>query len=242
MSLDERPRSWAATVGLGGCVGALRESLGAADRVERPFRHWLLRGLLPWNILLALAALPFGAPEAASGEGTRESRNESRRYLDADAVAAFAACRAVARAFQAPSTVAAVERLAGVALDGAWLRIELAQDRDGFWLKPHTDLGVKRFTLLCYLDAEGQPEMGTDLYDGSGGWAGRAPFAPGAGLAFTPAGDTWHGFEPRPIAGVRKSLIVNYVSGAWRAREQLAFPCAPVHGPAPRRPRPFGGQ
>jgi hypothetical protein len=29
---------------------------------------------------------------------------------------------------------------------------------------------------------------------------------------------------------IRKSLIVNYVSPEWRAREQLAYPDAPVAG------------
>ena len=37
-----------------------------------------------------------------------------------------------------------------------------------------------------------------------------------------------HGFEPRQIDGVRKSVIVNYVTNDWRAREQLAFPDTPI--------------
>ena len=34
--------------------------------------------------------------------------------------------------------------------------------------------------------------------------------------------------EPRQIDGVRKSVIINYVTSEWRAREQLAFPNAPI--------------
>jgi hypothetical protein len=47
-------------------------------------------------------------------------------------------------------------------------------------------------------------------------------------MIFVPSKGTWHGFERRPIQGVRRSLIVNYVTNEWRAREQLAFPEAPV--------------
>ena len=47
-------------------------------------------------------------------------------------------------------------------------------------------------------------------------------------MLFVPGGDTYHGFEPRPIAGIRKSVIINYVTNEWRAREQLAFPEQPV--------------
>jgi hypothetical protein len=45
-----------------------------------------------------------------------------------------------------------------------------------------------------------------------------------------PSDITWHGFEPRPIPVVRKSLIINYVTEAWMAREQLAYPDTPVRG------------
>jgi hypothetical protein len=47
-------------------------------------------------------------------------------------------------------------------------------------------------------------------------------------MVFVPADNTWHGFERRPIEGVRKSVILNYVTAEWRAREQLSFPQAPV--------------
>jgi len=43
-----------------------------------------------------------------------------------------------------------------------------------------------------------------------------------------PGDNTYHGFEKRPIEGVRISLIINYVTDEWRAREQLAFPEEPI--------------
>ena len=48
------------------------------------------------------------------------------------------------------------------------------------------------------------------------------PYVFDGGLIFIPVTDTWHGFAPRPIRGVRKSLIVNYVDATWRARHELA--------------------
>ena len=39
-------------------------------------------------------------------------------------------------------------------------------------------------------------------------------------------------FQPRKIEGVRKSMILNYVTDEWRAREQLCFPETPVRGRA----------
>ena len=47
-------------------------------------------------------------------------------------------------------------------------------------------------------------------------------------MVFIPSNDTYHGFEPRQIEGVRKSVIINYVTNDWRAREQLSFPNQPI--------------
>ena len=115
-------------------------------------------------------------------------------------------------------------------LAGTYVRLEYAQDIDGFWLEPHTDLGVKRFTMLIYLNEGGShgDDRGTDLFAAPDRWAKRAPFEDNTALIFVPGGDTWHGMSKRPIAGVRRSVIMNYVTQDWRAREQLAFPDKPV--------------
>ena len=49
-----------------------------------------------------------------------------------------------------------------------------------------------------------------------------------AAMVFVPSDNTYHGFEARQIDGVRKSLVINFVTNDWRAREQLAFPDMPV--------------
>jgi hypothetical protein len=210
------------------CRNRFRESLVAAETSETPFRHWILERMLPDAVAAELDRLPFPAPDLGGESGSRELHNATRRYLDPQAIAAFPVCRCVAEAFQSGETVALIEALTGANLDGCWLRIEFALDADGFWLRPHTDLGVKRFTLLHYLAPDGCPELGTDLYRDAETWSHRSRFEPGAALAFVPSDTTWHGFEPRPIPVVRKSLIYNYVTDAWRAREQLSWPDRPV--------------
>jgi len=210
------------------CRASFAASLTRAERHETPYRHWLLSGVLPPDVAQAMDALPFEPPPLDGVSGSREIHNNTRRYLDRAAIEAYPVCRAVAEAFQDPRTVALVEQITGAQLGGCCLRIEYAQDTDGFWLQPHTDLGVKKFTLLYYLSPETSEDLGTDIYADAETWSHRAPFTPGAALAFVPSDNTWHGFEPRPIPVVRKSLIVNYVTAEWRAREQLAYPDTPV--------------
>lgn len=204
-------------------AAALRNALSSASRRDVPFRHWLLRDVLPGGMVAALDALPFPAPEGARFDGTREANNQSRTYFTPATAARHPECREVVELFRDPATVAALEDLCGVDLSRGQLRVEHTRDRDGFWLEPHTDISVKLFTMLIYLtDDPALADAGTDLYDATGNPAGRAPYAPGAGLIFIPGKDTWHGFTPRPITGIRRSLIINYVSDEWRAVEELA--------------------
>ena len=137
--------------------------------------------------------------------------------------------RAVAEALQSEEVAAAVRGRFGAAIGGTYLRLEYAVDVDGFWLEPHTDLGVKKFTCLIYLSGgPADADLGTDIYAAGGQRYARSPFRPNGAMAFVPGADTWHGFAPRPIAGLRKSVIMNYVGDAWRARDQLAFPDTPL--------------
>ena len=206
-----------------------RASARSARAYAQPYLHHVMTGLLPAGIAKELADLPFAAPSLGGVSGKRELHNDTRSYFDAAAMARFPAMRAVAEALQARETVATLAEVFGAPLDGAFLRLEYAQDIDGFWLEPHTDLGVKKFTCLIYLsDGEGHETLGTDIYRTREEHFGRSPFARNSAMVFVPAADTWHGFEKRQIKGVRKSVILNYVTSDWRATEQLSFPSEPV--------------
>lgn len=214
--------------------GIFLSSLAAARVETRPYRHWLLHDVLTDRACRAAAALPFAAPRIGDTLGKRETHNSTRVFYSAENRARFGACRNIAETLQEPGTVAALERACGVNLAGSFLRIEYCQDRDRFWLEPHTDIGAKLFTMLIYL-SEG-PETsgwGTDIFNRDGSHFATAPFEFNCGLIFVPGPDSWHGFRKRQFAGVRRSLIVNYVKDEWRARHELAFPDQPVTGTKP---------
>ena len=199
--------------------------LAASDRRRTPFRYWLLDQALPAPTVDAIAGLPYAPPVAAQFNGRRETNNSTRVYFSKENQIRFGVCREVAEAFKHPRVVAAIEQETGTDLTHGQLRVEYCQDVDGFWLEPHVDISVKLFTMLIYLSDE--PELrdaGTDIYDASPEHklVGTAPYEKNKGLIFIPGRDTWHGFTPRPIRGVRKSIIINYVSPAWRDTFELA--------------------
>ncbi len=211
-------------------VGAsFTDSLDRAERYDAPYAHWTLTDIFPDEVVAALRALPFPVPALDGVSGARELHNNTRRYFDTENIAQHPVCAALAEAFQSPQLAGVIHQATGAPLEDCFLRIEFAQDADGFWLQPHTDLGVKKMTLLYYLaDGEEQADLGTDIYRPDQSWAKRSSFESNSALVFVPSDITWHGFEPRTIAGVRKSVIINYVSQDWRAREQLSYPDQPI--------------
>lgn len=211
-------------------VGArLAAAVSEGERHTSPFQHWQLSDVFPREVVARMLALPVAPPAIDCAQGTRESNNSTRVFFDPTLRQQYAVCAEVAAGFQDPAVVAAMERRFGVALEGCFLRLEYAQDTEGFWLARHTDIRVKRVTLLVYLSPEPQAaDFGTDLYDGNGTHVARVPFVSNVGLAFVPGNDTWHGFEKRPMPVVRRTLIMNYVTAAWRDRFELAYPEAPV--------------
>lgn len=210
-------------------VRTFQHCVDTAKRSEQPYRHWTLKGCLPCDSVEDIVALPFEAPSLDGVSGKRELHNKTRKYFDVENRRRFPVCEAVAQAFQDRRVTSHIERAFSTDLKGTYLRIEFAQDVDGFWLEPHTDLGVKVFTMLLYLSKdESHRDLGTDIYDGEKRHVARSPFAPNAAMVFVPGSNTYHGFEKRPIEGVRTSLIINFVTNEWRAREQLSFPDAPI--------------
>lgn len=210
-------------------AATLLSSFKAAERHETPYRHWLLTRCLPERDLEEIIDLPFPAPTLGGLSGKREVHNATRKYFDVENRAKHPVISAFSDAFQDPEVTHAIEGVFGTRLGDTFLRIEYAQDTNGFWLEPHSDLGVKVFTFLLYVSPDpSHKELGTDIYDMDKRHVGRSPFQPNGAMVFVPSKITMHGFEPRRIEGVRKSVIVNYVTNEWRAREQLAFPDRPI--------------
>ena len=191
----------------------------------KPYPHHFLDGLFPEAVADDLANLPFSAPALDGVSGKRELHNDTRSYFDDANMGRSPVLAQVAEALQSPEVTSHFAAAFNAPLDNTYLRLEYAQDIDGFWLEPPTDLGVKKFTCLIYLSqGPGHETLGTDIYADKTEHVGASPFIRNTAMIFVPGSDTWHGFEKRTIEGVRKSVILNYVTPEWRAREQLSFP------------------
>ncbi len=204
-------------------------SINNAKASEKPYPNWYLENCVPSDVAEELLALPLEAPALEGVSGKRELHNKTRTYFDPENMERFPVCKAFNEAFQSREITSKIQDYFKTDLNGTCLRVEYAQDTDGFWLEPHTDLGVKAFTMLLYLSTNPQHEnLGTDYYDSDKNHLGRSPFKSNSAFVFVPSTNTYHGFEARKIEGVRKSIIINYVTSEWRAREQLPYPNDPI--------------
>lgn len=202
------------------------QSLLAAQHETAPYDHWLLDQALPVADIDAIANLPFAPPDGAVFNGRRETNNATRVYFTQENQARFPVCANLVQCFSDPLVKAAITSTTGADISRGLLRIEYCQDIDGFWLEPHLDINVKLFTMLIYLsDDPNLHDAGTDVYDATPehNLVASVPYEKNTGLIFIPGHNTWHGFSKRPIRGLRKSIIINYVTPEWRDRWELAY-------------------
>ena len=208
------------------CIRHFQDSLTRATHIVWPYDYWVLNNVIPADMVNDLADLPFPPPVNLVFDGRRESNNSSRVYFTTDNQEKFPVCRDMVALFSDTSTRGLIQQTTSTDLSKAQLRIEYCQDIDGFWLEPHLDISVKLFTMLIYLsDDPNLFDAGTDIYDATPEHklVATAPYEQNTGLIFIPGTNTWHGFSKRPIMGLRKSIIINYVTPEWRNKDELVY-------------------
>lgn len=208
----------------------LWNSLDSAQTEDSPYRHFLLNTLFDDKLVDQVLNIPFDPVDLDYTDGTREEFNAVRRYITPEVIAEHDCAKRVAEAFLDINVIQKIEAMGGVSLKDSLLRIEYAIDTDKFWLKPHTDLGVKLVTMLIYLSKDNAAEnWGTDIYVDENTFHSTIPYKSNSALLFYATDKTWHGFEPRTIDGIRKTLIVNFVTPEWRNRQELVHPTKVVY-------------
>jgi hypothetical protein len=212
-------------------AGHMVAALGAATRGEDPYRHWRLSQVLPESIAVGMVMLPIRPPLIDECGGVRDldDNNGKRAFLTPSLCAAFPVAACLAEAMQHPWTARALAETLGIEVEGGYLRMEYIQDTDGAWLEPHRDIPEKLFSMVIYLcTGPHAKDWGTDIYDADRQWVGRSAATFDSAVIFVPGPATWHGFDKRPIIGVRRLMEINYVRPSWRDRQQLTFPDRPI--------------
>jgi hypothetical protein len=96
---------------------------------------------------------------------------------------------------------------------GSFVRLEVLNDVEGFWLKPHCDIPEKLISSLIYVNKTGENiNLGTDLYNKDLELVKTVPFWNNLGYIFA-GPNKWHGMdEGKNIKIERRGIQLNYVT------------------------------
>ncbi|MDR3425576.1 MAG: 2OG-Fe(II) oxygenase [Alphaproteobacteria bacterium] len=210
------------------------KALKGSKRLDQPYTRWLLENTLPEDLCVGILMLPIKPPDICDCGGVRdlEENNRKRTFLTPKLQEDFPMVKALVEGFQNPLVARQFSETCQIAperLEGGFLRIEYMQDTDGQWLEPHPDITAKLFSMVIYLCTGPEAKnWGTDIYDANKKWVDRGSAEINHAVIFVRSDVTFHGFEKRPIIGVRRMLEINYVIPDWRDRWQLSLPDRPV--------------
>ena len=205
------------------------QAVRASQRSDTPYRHWKLKDVFPIDLCTGILTLPIAPPIVGRTDGTRNTYNASRCFITPTLRAKFPTLQALSEALQRPEVARLMAETCQIQVAGSYLRMEYMQDTDGAWLEPHRDIPEKLFSMVIYLfTGPDAADWGTDIYDADVRWIGRSAPDFNSGVIFVAGPATWHGFDPRPIVGVRRLMEINYARCDWRDRDQLAFPDRPI--------------
>ncbi len=205
------------------------KSLASCAIVEEPYRRWMLKNVFPVSMCTGILTLPI-APSVVTidTKGERATFNNQRTFFTPKMRELYPVMAVLSEAMQRSEVARQFEASCGVKAEGSYLRMEYIQDLDGMWLEPHRDIPEKLFSMVVYLcTGPFAKDWGTDIYDHDRKWCGRGTAEFNSAAIFIAGPHSWHGFEPRPIYGVRRLMEINYVRD-WRDREQLTFPDRPI--------------
>jgi hypothetical protein len=198
---------------------------------EQPYRHWTLADVLPESVGGNILMLPLKPPLIDECGGVRDlnNNNSKRTFFTPELQSQFPVCSVLSEALQRPRVAKQLAETCQIDVDGSYLRMEYIQDTDGAWLEPHHDIPEKLFSMVIYFCTGPEAkDWGTDIYDREKKWCGRATAKFNTAVIFVPKDNTWHGYDKRPIIGVRRLMEINYVRPNWRDRDQLSYPDNPI--------------
>ena len=199
------------------------ENLNILESKYKPFKHWLFDDVLSEETINELLKLPISTQVIEKHTGKRESQNKTRIFFNNEFCNKYLVAKNVKYVFNHPSIISQLSNICGRDLTKGKLRIEYTRDTGDFWLEPHRDIKEKLLTFLIYLSKDpNSNEWGTTIYNRDLSFHSKTSYKSNRGLMFTSGEDTWHGVQKQNIQGIRKNLIINFVTRDWRSNHELA--------------------
>lgn len=173
--------------------------MNTADRIDRPWCHWLADDFLSVQCLRELKNIDIEHGQAVPGR----RRDSVRTFVDHTHANVWPCLWQLWQDLDGPLRQW-FSHYTGVDYAGMYVRLEVISDRGWFELAPHCDHAEKRLTAFVYTDhAELWP--GTELTHGH-----RVQSRDNRCFFFVPGTDTTHSYPGTYFDRVRRCLQINY--------------------------------
>ena len=209
----------------------LKSVIEKASSKQKPWPWYGLSDVLDEEQVAEIRAMQFSERERMHG-GKRSDNTSVRRFVNEDGPSGLIRLVEELRSKEVQEAIHKKIYKYDGNYSGLFVRVEVLNDKDGFWLKPHCDIGEKLISCLVYVNETDEDEnIGTDLYSNSGSTYSllepvrTVPFIHNTGYMFSQFdgnGNKVHGLSKgKKIKVERRGLQINYVTfeTPWRVYE-----------------------
>jgi len=209
----------------------LKSVIEKASEESSPWPWYGLSDVLDEEQVAEIRAMQFSERERLHG-GKRSDNTSVRRFVNEDGPSGLIRLVEELRSKEVQEAIHKKIYKYDGNYSGLYVRMEVLNDKDGFWLEPHCDIGEKLISCLVYVNETDEDEnIGTDLYSNSGSTYSllepvrTVPFIHNTGYMFSQFdgnGNKVHGLSKgKKIKVERRGLQINYVTfeTPWRVYE-----------------------
>ena len=200
----------------------LFQSLGRATRHDKPWEYFTFgQALSPQqideikNADIQKGGILHDGTRSGYKDGIEKQNHKLREYVTNENRDKYPELVSFIKELQSKPIREMIAKMVGNKNNfaGSYVRLEVLNDTQGFWLKPHCDIPEKLISSLIYINQTGENvNLGTDLYDEDLKLVDTVPFWHNYGYIFH-GPNKWHGMEEgKEVQVERRGIQLNYVT------------------------------
>ena len=200
----------------------LFQSLGRATRHDKPWEYFTFgQALSPQqideikNADIQKSGILHDGTRSGYKDGVEKQNHKLREYVTNENRHKYPELVSFIKELQSKPIREMIAKMVGNENNfaGSYVRLEVLNDTQGFWLKPHCDIPEKLISSLIYINQTGENvNLGTDLYDEDLKLVDTVPFWHNYGYIFH-GPNKWHGMEEgKEVQVERRGIQLNYVT------------------------------
>jgi membrane-anchored protein YejM (alkaline phosphatase superfamily) len=198
------------------------QSLINAKREDNPWEHYIFGQILTEaqveeirGAKIDRTGVLHDGTRSGYKDGAGKQNHQLREYITKENCHKYPELTKIIKELKDPEIRKIIADMVGNKnnFEDAYIRLEILNDTEGFYLKPHCDIPEKLISSLVYVNQTAENlSLGTDLYNEDLKVVKTVPFYHNYGYIFH-GPNKWHGMsEGKEIQVERRGIQLNYVT------------------------------